>query len=189
MVDILLRMAKSKVQLDGSLLLATPALRDGIFDRSVILLANHSVEEGAYGLILNQPTGQEVGHFLKQKEFAGLEKIPVHHGGPVSQEQLTFSAFWWNASDGLHWQVRIPAEEAIRRVRQPGVVVRAYIGYSGWSAGQLEEELKRQSWITAKPDAALLGKVHDPDLWSDILKTISPYHRLLIDAPADPGLN
>jgi putative transcriptional regulator len=182
-------MEDQPLHLDGSLLLATPSLRDGIFDRSVILLANHSPSEGAFGLILNQPTGQEVGHFLSQPEFAGLEKIPVHLGGPVAQEQLTFSAFWWNPSDGLHWQVRIPAEEAIRRSKQPGVMVRAYIGYSGWSAGQLEEELKRQSWITAKPDSALLGKVHDPELWSEILRTLSPYHRLLVDAPADPGLN
>lgn len=182
-------MSEQQVQLDGSLLLATPALRDGIFDRSVILLANHSPKAGAFGLILNQPTGQEVGHFLKQSEFSPLEKIPVHLGGPVSQEQLTFSAFWWNAADGLHWQVRIPAEEAIRRAKQPGVIVRAYIGYSGWSAGQLEDELKRQSWITAKPDSDLLGKVHDPELWSDILRSMSPYHRLLVDAPADPGLN
>ncbi|MGB1129123.1 MAG: YqgE/AlgH family protein, partial [Haloferula sp.] len=182
-------MADQKVKLDGSLLLATPALRDGIFDRSVILLANHSLEEGAYGLILNQPTGQEVGHFLKQPEFSGLEKIPVHLGGPVAQEQLTFSAFWWNPSDGLHWQVRIPAEEAIRRSKQPGVIVRAYIGYSGWSAGQLEEELKRDSWITAKPDAGLLGKIHEPGLWAELLSTMSPYHRLLIDAPSNPELN
>lgn len=182
-------MADPKVQLDGSLLLAAPALRDGIFERSVILLANHSPDAGAFGLILNQPTGQEVGHFLKQPEFSGLEKIPVHLGGPVAQEQLTFSAFWWNATDGLHWQVRIPAEEAVRRSKQPGVLVRAYIGYSGWSAGQLEAELERDSWITAKPDAGLLGRIHEPDLWADLLRTMSPYHRLLIDAPGDPGLN
>ena len=179
----------SQLQLGGSLLLATPSLRDGIFDRSVILLADHTPDDGAFGLILNHPTGQEVGNFLKSEEFTALEKIPVHHGGPVSTQQLTFSAFWWSAHDGLHWQIRIPAEEAVRRSRQPGVIVRAYIGYSGWSAGQLEGELRQNSWITAKPDASLLGKVHDSELWAEILSDLSPYHRLMVDAPPDPGLN
>lgn len=175
--------------LSGSLLLASPALRDGVFDRSVILLADHSEENGAFGLVLNHPTGREVGHFLTDESFAPLEKIPVHQGGPVSTEQLTFSAFWWNPTDGLHWQIRIPAEEAVLRAKQPGVIVRAFIGYSGWSSGQLEGEIRRNSWITAKPQDDLLGKVHDHDLWADILSNLSPFHRMMIDAPPDPGVN
>ncbi|MGE9269368.1 MAG: YqgE/AlgH family protein [Verrucomicrobiales bacterium] len=182
-------MSEKEMSLDGSLLLAAPSLRDGIFDRSVILLANHSPHEGSLGLILNQPTGQEVGHLLTRPEFAGLEKIPVHVGGPVSPQQLTFSAFWWNPTDGLHWQLQLPADEASRRAKQPGVLVRAHLGYSGWSAGQLEQELERHSWITARPQANLLGKVHDRELWSDILRSLSPFHRLLVDAPGDPSLN
>ncbi len=182
-------MSDTQIELAGTLLLATPSLRDGIFDRSVILLADHSAEDGALGLILNQPTGHEVGHFLHKPEFEALARIPVHVGGPVSREQLTFSAFWWNPNDGLHWQMRLPAKEAIVRTKQPGVIVRAFIGYSGWTGGQLENELRRQSWIPAKPGPDLLGKPHDEDLWADILKNMSPYHRLLVDAPPEPGLN
>jgi len=182
-------MSDAQIQLEGSLLLADPSLRDGIFDHSVILLANHSAEDGAFGLILNRPTGHRVGHFLKDPEFAALERIPVHIGGPVSSQQLTFSAFWWNEHDGLHWQLRLPAEEAIRRSRQPGIIVRAFVGYSGWSAGQLEQELRRNSWITARPDGSLFGKEHDRSLWSEILRSLSPYHRLLADSPEDPTLN
>lgn len=182
-------MSDAQIELAGTLLLATPTLRDGIFDRSVILLAEHSADDGAFGLILNQPTGQEVGHFLTKSEFEPLARIPVHIGGPVSREQLTFSAFWWNPHDGLHWQVRLPAKEAIDRSKQPGVIVRAFVGYSGWTGGQLENELRLQSWIPAKPAQDLLGKPHDSDLWSDILKSMSPFHRLLIDAPGSPDLN
>lgn len=182
-------MADAQMQLAGTLLLATPSLRDGIFDRSVILLADHSADDGAFGLILNQPTGREVSHFLNKPEFEPLFRVPVHIGGPVSREQLTFSAFWWNPSDGLHWQIRLPAAEAIQRTKQPGVIVRAFIGYSGWTGGQLEGELRRQSWISAKPGPDLLGKPHDPELWADILRGMSPFHRLLIEAPASPDLN
>jgi putative transcriptional regulator len=182
-------MSDTQVDLGGSLLLANPNLRDGIFDRSVILLADHSATDGAIGLILNQPTGREVGQFLRADEFEPLARIPVHVGGPVSPDQLTFSAFWWNPQDGLHWQLRLPAHDALVRSRQPGVLVRAFVGYSGWSGGQLEKELEDHAWITAKPNRDLLGLPHDPDLWSTILRSISPFHRLLAMAPAEPGLN
>lgn len=177
------------IQLQGQILLADPSLRDGIFDRSVVLLADHSTEEGAFGLILNHPTGHKVGDFLKDGAFEPLRNIAVHVGGPVSREHLTFSAFWWNAEDGLKWHVRIPAEQAIRRSRQPGTLVRAYVGYSGWTAGQLEGELRRNAWMTVKPLPDLLGQTHDRTLWAEILRTMSPYHRILAEAPEQPWTN
>ena len=70
-------------ELAGQLLLADPSLRDGTFHKSVILLAEHSAEEGAFGLILNQPTGQTVGDLLQNKDFESLANVAVHHGGPV----------------------------------------------------------------------------------------------------------
>lgn len=182
-------MMHSEIQLGGSLLLATPTLRDGIFDHAVILLADHSEENGAMGVILNHPTGKEVGDFLKDEAFEPISRVAVHHGGPVATNQLTFAAFWWNSKDGLHWQLQIPREQAITRARQPGVIVRAFVGYSGWTAGQLEQELERQSWIVAEPDGALLGKSHDEGLWGDILRSMSPFHRILADAPSNPELN
>ncbi|MEM1084967.1 MAG: YqgE/AlgH family protein [Verrucomicrobiota bacterium] len=182
-------MSDAQIKLEGTLILADPSLRDGVFNRSVVLLAAHSAEEGAEGLILNHPTGHDVGHFLKDEAFAHLQRIPVHIGGPVSQEQMTFSAFWWNPTDGLHWQLRLPAHEAIERAKQPGIIVRAFVGYSGWTAGQLEGELRRDSWITAKPDASLFGKEHNPSLWSAILRDMSPYHRILAEAPENPESN
>ncbi|RYD36833.1 MAG: YqgE/AlgH family protein, partial [Verrucomicrobiaceae bacterium] len=89
------------IQLRGKLLLADPSLKDGIFDRSVILLAEHKADEGAYGLILNQPTGKTVGDFLNDEVFAPLKQLAVHQGGPVSRDQLTFSSFWWSPKQGL----------------------------------------------------------------------------------------
>ena len=91
----------ASIQLQGQILLADPSLHDGIFDRSVILLADHSAEEGAFGLILNHPTGHSVGDFLKEDAFEPLKNIAVHLGGPVSREHLTFSAFWWTDDNCL----------------------------------------------------------------------------------------
>jgi putative transcriptional regulator len=175
--------------LRGKLLLADPTLRDGTFNRSVILLTQHGPEEGAVGLILNHPTGKVLGDFLKGEEFASLRHLPVHEGGPVLREQLTFSSFWWSKKLGLRWAMRISAKTAAEHAHKPGRVVRAFIGYSGWSAGQLENELKRQSWFTADAHPDLLGQAHDPALWSTLLRGMSPLHRILAEAPEDPLLN
>lgn len=172
----------------GRLLLADPSLRDGVFDRSVILLAEHDTVEGAFGLILNQPTGQVVGDFLKDESFAPLQRIDVHRGGPVSREHLTFSAFWWQESK-LRWAIRISADDAVKHSHRPGTLVRAFIGYSGWSTGQLEEEIQRRSWIVTHPADDLLGQPHDRALWSHVLRGISPFHRILSAVPDHPDLN
>jgi putative transcriptional regulator len=171
------------------LLLADPSLRDGAFHRSVILLAEHQADQGAFGLILNQPTGKTVGDFLPGEEFAALQQLQVHHGGPVAPDQLTFSSFWWSKKLGLRWAIRLSAAAAAAQAHRPGRIVRAYIGYSGWTAGQLENELRRNSWIAARPQPDLLGREHDTHLWSELLRHISPLHRILAEAPEDPTLN
>jgi len=176
-------------QLQGFLLLADPSLRDGTFDHSVILLADHSPADGAFGLILNHPTERVVGDFLTDADLGPLRRIPVHDGGPVGREQLTFSAFWWSKKDGLRWAIRISAEDAIKHSNRPGRIVRAFLGHSGWSPGQLEGELRRASWITTRPAPELLGADHDRSLWYSILRHLSPFHRVLAEAPANPLLN
>lgn len=182
--------SNSPIQLQGQLLLASPALHDGVFDRSVILLAEHSLKEGAFGLVLNHPTGHVVGDLLTDESFAPLRQVSVHFGGPVARDQLTFSAFWWSQEHKrLRWAIRIPAEEAAQRSHQPGTLVRAYVGYSGWSPGQLENELQLHSWIAARPHADLFGQTHDKSLWAEILRHLSPYHRLISEAPEDPFMN
>lgn len=177
------------LQLQGKLLLADPSLRDGTFHRSVILLAEHQPDAGAMGLILNHPTGNFVGDFLSGPEFSALSRLPVHKGGPVSCEQLSFSSFWWENPRGLRWALSISLEEAVKQSHHPGRVVRAFVGYSGWSPGQLENELRRNSWITARPQPDLLGHEHDVHLWANLLRHLSPLHRILAEAPDDPLLN
>lgn len=179
----------SPIFLHGQLLLADPSLRDGIFNRSVILLAEHTLDDGATGLILNHPTGHVVGELLTDESFAALRNLSVYEGGPVDRDQLTFSAFWWSHQEGLRWALRISAEEAVRHSQRAGTLVRAFIGYSGWAKGQLESELRRNAWIATRPLPDLLGHDHDKSLWKDLLRPLSPFHRLLAEAPDDPFLN
>jgi len=86
-------------------------------------------------------------------------------------------------------KLTISAKQAAEQARRPGRIVRAFIGYSGWSAGQLENELKRHSWFPVSPRADLLGHPHDRGLWAQLLRAMSPLHRILAEAPEDPFLN
>jgi putative transcriptional regulator len=175
--------------LSGQLLLASPALSDGTFDRAVILIAEHSSTEGAIGTIINHCTPTSVGDILPDPAFSALHHLPVHHGGPVSTGELSFSAFSWANTKSLDYAPRISAKHASELVASGKHIVRATVGHSGWSPGQLEDELKRNTWITLRPSAALFNHPHDLSLWTDLLKGISPYHHLLAEAPKNPFLN
>ncbi len=177
------------IQLQGQLLLADPSLRGSCFHRSVVLVAEHAVDQGAFGLIFNHPLGKSVGDFLEGGEFTPLQKLEVFDGGPVGHDQLTFSSFWWHQHHGLRWALRLSVDDAIDHAHRSGRVVRAFIGHSGWTAGQLEHELQRNSWVTVPPSAGLLGYDHDLSLWANLMREVSPLHRILAMSPEDPTLN
>lgn len=176
-------------KLQGHLLFATPIMQGGPFEHSVVLLSEHTAKDGAFGLILNQPTGQVVGDLLTEKEFHPLRHIGVYQGGPVSQNELFFAALWWEPPQGLRIKYQMSAEDAIQHHQHPGTLVRAFVGYSGWSPGQLEEEIERSTWIVTPSPSNLLSFSHDRSLWATALRSMSPYHRMLADAPKNPLAN
>ena len=129
-----------------------------------------------------------MGDLLQNKDFESLANVAVHHGGPVSREHLTFAAFW-EKEDTFDFAIRISAEEAAAYVNLPSTIVRAFVGYSGWAKEQLEGEMDRDSWTVLAPDPQLLTEAHDITLWKKLMSNISPYHRLLADAPAEVMAN
>lgn len=173
---------------EGQLLIADPSLRGSVFNNSVVLLAQHSLD-GAFGLILNQPTNSVVGDYLTEESFAELARIPVMNGGPVAKSHLTFAAFWLSPDKQLRYAIRISAEDAIARSKQSGTIVRAFAGYSGWSSNQLEDEMERHSWVSTPAPQNILGMEHDKSLWKKTLDIISPFHQLLALCPTHPHLN
>lgn len=183
------RKSKRPTRLRGRLLLADPTLGDGIFDHSVVLVTHHSADDGAHGLILNQPTEHTVGDLLKAPEFEPVRAIRVFQGGPVELGELKFAAFSWRDSGGLRVEAPMPLEKVIAASRHPGTLVRAFIGYSGWTAGQLESEIERNSWFVVKPQNDLLGLEHARPLWAQLMRRISPFHHILSVAPANPWQN
>ena len=87
--------------LSGSLLIAHPKLQDPNFCKSVILLSVHSKDDGALGVVLNQPTGKTLGELDVKFQLGSLANVPVYKGGPVSPEQMILSAWKCQPESGL----------------------------------------------------------------------------------------
>ncbi|HAN83680.1 MAG TPA: hypothetical protein DCQ59_10685, partial [Verrucomicrobiales bacterium] len=100
----------------------------------------------------------------------------------VARDQLTFSAFWKRDSK-FGFATRIAMDEAKTYLGEPDTLVKAFAGYSGWSEGQLEEEIAQDAWTITEPKTNLLNFPHDLTLWKSIMRGLSPYHRILSGAP------
>lgn len=180
--------------LQGHLILADPSLKEPTFFQSVLLLTEHTEESGALGYILNRPIGKKVGDLLSEdslpeEQYNRLAEVPVFLGGPVNTEHLTFSALGWSEQDeSLQYSTHLSAAEAVMHQLE-GFQIRAFVGYAGWSEGQLEGELEQKSWITHKPEREIIDVSHVDDLWKDLLRDLSPWHKFIADEPDNLGLN
>jgi putative transcriptional regulator len=172
--------------LRGRLLVAAPILNDPNFHRTVVLVAEHG-EDGAMGLVLNRPTDTAVGEALPELAALAGETDPVYVGGPVALESVLAVAELDDPDDASELLFG-----AVGFVQEPDVPVqrgRIFVGYAGWTAGQLEAELEEESWlvVAAEPDD-LFGD--DPDaLWSTVLRRQGGPYALLSLMPPDPSLN
>jgi putative transcriptional regulator len=180
----------SSLGLSGSILIAHPSLLDPNFRRSVVFISQHDNADGAFGLVLTRPTGKTVVDFLPDKTLGSVAQVPVFFGGPVATDQLTFATFRWDAqAETIRCQTHLALEDAWEFTDDEKCSVRAFIGYSGWSSGQLEEELSQRAWLVQKPDRDLLDAAHSETLWQAIMREQGPWFKLLAEAPDDPSLN
>ncbi|HEX3817848.1 MAG TPA: YqgE/AlgH family protein [Chthoniobacterales bacterium] len=172
----------------GQLLVAHPSLRDPNFRRSVLFISSHDIEEGAIGVILNRPLDKQVSELVPESAPEILADVPVYLGGPVATNELMFAAFDWQNGESLILNQNIalqhiePNEEIPRGIR-------AFVGYAGWSAGQLETELRQHAWLLHKPKPAALATERLPQLWFEIMRELGPWFHMLAAAPDDPSLN
>ncbi|QQL44256.1 YqgE/AlgH family protein [Sulfuriroseicoccus oceanibius] len=177
-----------KSPLEGQLLVATPVLRDPHFFHSVIYLSDHD-DDGAHGLVLNMPVESSVRELLRGQEFDALSDVPVYRGGPVNQDKLTFAKLDWDNSKQSFTFENHLSSTAATEAFQKGEDVRAFVGYSGWTAGQLENELEENAWVTHPPIAAVSFTDATPQLWSTVLRSMGPFYELLTTTPRRPELN
>lgn len=177
----------SRETLAGSLLLAHPAMKDPNFRRSVVLMSAHN-DEGAMGVVINRPMGKRLGELSGDFALGPLAGVPLYKGGPVQTEQLVLAA-WQARDDGFRLHFGIEPEKAQLLMAEEGTHVRAFLGYSGWSAGQLENEMKMNTWVVVEVPADLLAQSQDDSLWRTVLGREGAEWRLLADEPDELGGN
>ena len=162
---------------------------DPNFRRAVLFIYEHDAEVGAGGVIINRPLDKHVGDLVSEIPSEGLAEVPVFLGGPVGKNQLMFAAFEWEEANGLRLNHNVNVDEAHERVDQDPTSIRAFVGYAGWSAGQLEAEMAQHAWILQKPTPAALTPARLPKLWFEIMRDLGPWYKMLAAAPDDPSLN
>jgi putative transcriptional regulator len=178
--------------LRGKLLVASPALLDPNFARTVMLVAEHT-EDGAMAVVLNRPSEAEVTEAAP--ELAGLvdPDEPIHVGGPVQPLAVTILAEFEVPDEssmlvfGRIGFLKVdddmaPLEHAIPRAR-------VFAGYAGWGPGQLEEEMEREDWIVADPEAEDVLGPEPEELWSAVLERMGGRYTLIARMPLDPSVN
>jgi putative transcriptional regulator len=176
----------------GKIIIAEPYLGDKNFERSVVLLCEYN-EQGAFGLVLNQLTNMKLDEVMENV----YSELPLYLGGPVEQTSLHFihrlgieikGAI--DIGNGIFWSGDF---EQVKTLINIGKIleddIRLFIGYSGWSAGQLERELKQNSWIVSDIDASLIFEIPSKNFWREVLKRMGGQYKVLSNYPTDPRLN
>jgi putative transcriptional regulator len=179
----------SPPRLTGQLLLAVPSMRDPNFARTVIFMAAHSVDEGAFGYILNRPLKQRVADLMPDQDLGPLGEVPVFMGGPVGADKLAFVSLRWNRTrKQLKLHTHLSVNDALHELSM-GREVRGFVGYSGWGEGQLEKEMERRSWITTTPRKRVITTAKPTQLWGELLEDMGPVFGLMARIPEDVSLN
>jgi len=163
------------VYLNNQLLVAMPSLADPNFSQSVTLICEHT-DRGALGIVINRPLDMKMSDVLEQLSLstddARLREKPVLRGGPVQRDRgfvlhRPFARDWDSTlavSETLHVTTSRDVLAAMARGEGPSQAVVA-LGYAGWDAGQLEEEVLQNAWLTVPCDDALVFDLPFEQRW------------------------
>jgi putative transcriptional regulator len=177
----------------GTLLIADPFLKDPNFLRTVVFLCEHK-SEGSFGFVLNRKYEYTLGELIPELENYSL---PVFYGGPVQTDTIHFLHQYpeeipggQEVLKGVYWGGDF--ESVIKLIKSEMVdtnKIRFYVGYSGWSDGQLDTELKEKSWLTVKATRKLVFHRQFEEIWKDSLKQLGGDYEMMVNFPIDPQLN
>ncbi len=178
----------------GTLLIAEPFLKDPSFMRTVVLLCKHTEEEGTFGFTLNKMTDKKLNDLM-----SGLEPFafPVYMGGPVQTDTLHYLHTYpehfpdcMKVAEGVYWGGDFELLKSLiwdGKIKQENL--KFFLGYSGWSAGQLATEMEQHSWLTVEGDKKLIMETEYEKIWKESLHTLGGEFKSLANYPIDPQLN
>jgi putative transcriptional regulator len=190
--------------LQGQFLLDGGKLAGSFFQRTVVLICQHDAE-GAFGLVLNRSAKAKVGEVIVANLPDAIKDRALYIGGPVQPASLSFlhldnslrekddkqriktapSNIMMNVSLGHSLDALIDIGDSFTEKTQ----LRLFAGYAGWTAGQLDNEMARQDWMTHPASLDLIFDTDPALLWKAILRQKGPQSRLLSESPEDLSWN
>jgi len=186
-------MARNHKSLQGQLLLDGGKLQGSFFHRSVVLICQHD-PEGAFGLILNRTSENKVGQALVANLSEKIKKQVLFIGGPVQPGTMSFlhtdsfiaqANVMQNLNLGHSLDVLMDLSESVSSAQK----LKVFAGYSGWTAGQLDQEMARNDWLTHPASLDLVFHLQPDQLWKEILRQKDDKTRLLAESPDDLSWN
>ena len=178
----------------GKLLVAEPFMMDNTFKRAVILLCEHDDVLGSIGFLLNRSIKIKMKDLMSDfPEFEGT----IYHGGPVAPDTLHFVHTKGDILEdsieickGVYWggkfeQLKFLIESKLILPKD----IKFFLGYSGWSEGQLDEEMKGKSWILADADFNYVFTLPHKKLWSKVLSNLGNSFSVIGDMTDSVSLN
>jgi putative transcriptional regulator len=192
-LDLFAILPEDKIPKKGKILISEPFLPDKLFNRSIIYLTDHT-PQGSVGFILNKKLDLKLSGAVDG--FEGWDEN-LNMGGPVAPDTLHYLH---SMGDLIPKSVHIDGTvfwggdiETVRDLIKTGKIkpsqIRFFLGYSGWSAGQLERELKEDSWVIAKVKSEIIMNNRGDDTWKKVLRGFKNKYRMWADFPDSPEMN
>ena len=187
---------KNKNYEKGSLLIANPVLPDPNFSRTVILLCDHD-EQGSFGLVINRSTQLKAPDLFLNINILKSYNEKIYLGGPVSQSMVFFLCRSPSAAgkldevcSGVYLGSNLETLESLyASLKNPEQDIRFYLGYSGWSGGQLAEEMEQNSWLVQKANEQFIFLDSESLIWPQAVNSLGEKYQYLTKAPVNPQWN
>ncbi len=180
--------------LKGQLLLDGGDLNGSFFQRTVVLICQHDAE-GAFGLVLNRQTEKKIGDILVADLPEQIKEAALYLGGPVHPNAMSYlhtDNFISDANVLPNLTLGHSLDELVDLGESfsPTQKIKMFAGYAGWSPGQLETEMKRNSWLTHPASIQLVFETDPQKLWQMIVAQQQGWkYKLLSQTPDDVSLN
>ena len=168
-------------QLSNQFLIAMPGLQDPHFSHTVTLICQHN-QEGAMGLLINRPTPMNLGDLAAQLGIElgdpDMTNVPIYHGGPVQPEQgfvLHSPQGEWDSTMEISKDLAMTVSQDIIEAIAHGLGPENFLialGYAGWGAGQLEDELAANSWLNGPADKHIIFDTSVDERWDTAAKLL-----------------
>ncbi|NLA50239.1 MAG: YqgE/AlgH family protein [Bacteroidales bacterium] len=192
-MDLFTIMPEDKIPEKGKILISEPFLPDTFFNRTIVYLTEHNTE-GSVGFILNKKLDIKVSDAISGfDDWNGF----LNMGGPVAPDTLHYlhglgdlitrsvkvdEGIWWGGDIDI-------IREMVASRSLTASQIRFFLGYSGWSAGQLERELRENSWVIARVPAEIILDDHINMSWKRVLRGLKNKYRIWAEFPESPDMN